>query len=196
MLVLVGYGETTTAAAKVFGGQNPGTLTLAGLETAKQYAEALRGVLFETVYYGGNLFDSNGGPIFDEPARVTATMISPHLIGFHGDGSLREPSAGTYEGMTFADLKKQLPPRQYRLWDRDFFIAPPGGESLADASERAFTWFERWVAEPYRMDPQNTLVVVGPVMLKLLLGRLQQLEETAVAQLKPLDLPYSFDTIP
>ncbi len=186
MLVLVRYGETETSLAKRFSGQNPGPLTQDGIDLANQYGEGLAGVMFDLCYAAPKT-----------AAMDTAEAVGRNRILCAFPSALNEPSAGTYEGILFSNLKKELPPRQYRLWDRDFFVAPPSGESMADASERAFAWFEEHVEGPFKANPAlNILIVTGPTMMKLLLGRLQQLEETDVVALQPLDCPYSFDRIP
>ena len=187
MLVLLRYGETRADEEKRFGGQNPGRLTKAGTDLATQYSAALSGIHFDWCFAARSI-----------AAVDTMSKVVRHKPKLTIDSSaLNEPSAGDYEMATFAALKKKLPPRQYRVWDRDFFVAPPNGESMADASERAFTWFLKDVETPFKANPgENYLIVVGPIMMKLLLGRLQKLEESDIIKLEPFAHPYSFERIP
>jgi broad specificity phosphatase PhoE len=187
MLVLLRHGETRADEEKKFGGQNPGRLTKAGTDLAVQYSDALSGLHFDWCFAARSM------AAVDTLARVVRFKPKLNI----DSSALNEPSAGDYEMMSFAALKKKLPPRQYRLWDRDYFVGPPNGESMADASERAFSWFLKDVETPFKANPtEHYLIVVGPIMMKLLLGRLQKLEESEVIKLEPYAHPYSFDRIP
>ena len=180
MIVVVQYGETEAASEKVLIGQAHSPLTLAGEELAHQYAEALSGMVFD---YG-----------FAPPSLVaehTAEIIlrGRELLSLTTVRELAEPSAGDYEGRSYAELKRALPPRQYRLWDRDFFVAPPSGESLRDVTDRV----QRWFKAANLIEAQNHLFVVGPQVMKILLGLFQKLDEADICALEPLRLPYTFD---
>jgi broad specificity phosphatase PhoE len=181
MLVLVQYGETAASVDKVMMGQRDTVLSTNGLRTAEQYAEALGGIQFNQAFVADSV-----------PGRTTLSEIMLNQVTspkFEMLQELIEPSGGAYEGLSYAFLKKELPPREYRLWDRDYFIpAGPGGESLADLSERVLRWFRS------QSFTGNTLIVVGPSVMKVLLGHLQNLEESEIVDLEPHLIPYSFET--
>ena len=49
---------------------------------------------------------------------------------------LRERSGGSLGGLTYQEIRKKFAPRQYKLWQRDYFEAPPQGESYRDVEDR------------------------------------------------------------
>lgn len=180
MIVVVQYGETEASAKKTMVGQSPSDLTMNGRDLANQYAEALSGMIIDYAF------------VPNVPAAVrTAEEIlrGRSLLSLTSVSALAEPSAGNYEGRLYSELKKVLPPRQYRLWDRDFFVAPPNGESLRDVTDRV----QGWIKQSKLDETQNHLFVVGPQVMKILLGLFQKLEEADICALEPLFLPYSFD---
>ncbi len=70
------------------------------------------------------------------------------------------------------DIRQDLPPKRYKLWERDWFRCPPSGESYQDLEDRIRTWARTrlWPA----MDLNQTILVVRhETPLKVLMGLLR-----------------------
>lgn len=175
MIFLVWFGETNDDISKTITDYRNSRLSSTGEVLAQTYRESLNGIQFDKVY--------------QTPAwasQHTLRIIRPPGVAAFVE-ALDEPNRGLYEGQTYASLKKLLPPKEYRLWDRDYFCSPPEGESMADLSERVLNWYRQADFSG------NVLIVVGPSVMKVLLGYLKNLDEAEIVSLEPYLIPYGFD---
>jgi 2,3-bisphosphoglycerate-dependent phosphoglycerate mutase len=96
---------------------------------------------------------------------------------------LRERSGGLYEGMLYSDIRKLLPPKKYKLWQRDYFEAPPNGESMKDVEERVIPFAKKHVF-PLVNDDQNIFVCTHAITAKVLIGYIKGLDETNIPSIE------------
>src|SRR5579872_1203959 len=62
------------------------------------------------------------------------------------DDGFRETDFGAWEGLTFAEVRERWP-SEMTAWLADPSVAPPGGESFAQVSERVTAAWHRVLAE-------------------------------------------------
>ncbi len=105
---------------------------------------------------------------------------------------LRERSFGSLEGTPMSVVRKNLSPRKYKLWDRDYFEAPVHGESLHDVEQRAISFLKENVF-PLVADNKNILVVTHNDVIKTIIGHLKKSDETDIIKWKIENaIPYFF----
>lgn len=123
---LVRHGETTWNAEGRVQGHLDSPLTEAGRADAERMAGRLSSVSFDSVYA------SDLGRAQATLAAITNGRTLP-VQALHG---LREKSYGTWEGVTFEEIRERHPEEFERLFMDDVEFAPPGGESDYDLVRR------------------------------------------------------------
>lgn len=87
---------------------------------------------------------------------------------------LREINFGQWEGLTYQDMTEENRDTLWQWIDNPFRFAPPGGESLEEVFQRAWSFLEPFWANG---DSQDTLVVVSHGgVIRSILHRLLKLE--------------------
>jgi len=153
-LVLIRHGETAANRALRYIGARDDALTDTGRAQAQQLAEALAVLPVAAVYTSPR-----------SRARDTARPIAQRF-GFDAvvADELRETAYGEWEGLSRSEVLERSSAWQRLLpaWEADATIAPPGGESIADMTERVVAYAEQLAAR----HAQQTIVIVshvGPV---------------------------------
>src|SRR5437868_503532 len=82
------------------------------------------------------------------------------------EDGFRETDFGAWEGLTFAEVRERWP-SEMKAWLADPQVAPPGGESFAEVSERVTAALHRVLAE--RAD-RTVLIVSHVTPLKTLVA--------------------------
>lgn len=128
-ILLLRHGEILQVTPRRFIGQRDLPLTEHGRRQASQWAEALAGVPITSAWCSSLA-----------RCRETATLV---LAGQNVQATpldaLREISLGSWEGLT-EDEVRELFPGQFERRGADMAnVAPEGGESFAQAQERAWT---------------------------------------------------------
>ncbi|MCJ7749887.1 MAG: histidine phosphatase family protein [Armatimonadetes bacterium] len=125
-LILVRHGETEWNLAGRIQGHSDSRLTARGAEQGRRAAERLAGLDISTVYA------SDLGR-----ARETGEIIAaPHGLAVTTVQGLRERCYGAFEGRTAEEIRTDDPGAFERwLGDRQG-LAPPGGETQQELSER------------------------------------------------------------
>lgn len=91
-------------------------------------------------------------------------------------------SMGTLTGRSYRETLAEFPRRNWLAWQRQFWIAPPGGESMFDISERVLTAFRTKVLP---IPAAETVVILcAPDIIRLVVGYLTHVEEEEVMKLK------------
>lgn len=182
MLVLIRHGESEDNEIGKMGGQLNSSLTSLGKHQVNEAKKNLSGYNFDAVFTSDLL---------------RAIETTQGIIGHRVPESewilaeeLRERSGGVYEGMTYTELWKMLPPKKYKLWQRDYFEAPPLGESLSDLYDRVIPYFKEYVV-PLVNQNKYVLVVSHANVMKVIIGFIKGLDETAI-----INLPYAEHAIP
>lgn len=184
MLVLLRHPECVDNAELVMVGQRDSPLTQGGRAQAREAAETLSSYRFDAVY------SSDLIRALDQAREVARRSKFPCEVVLVPE--LRERSGGSIEGVKYSELKKRMPPRQYKLWQRDYFEAPPAGESLDDVARRVIPWF-RQVVIPRISVNGNVLVVSHTSVIRVLISYLKKIDEQEILAM-PIEhaMPYFF----
>jgi len=139
------HGETDWNAEGRLQGQRDTPLNAVGYGQATACGEILRGLL-ERDGRDPRSFDYVASPLMR--ARKTMELVRAELgldvADYRTDGRLAELSFGRWEGLTFAEVKRNaadvqaLAAREHDKWG----FRPPGGESYADLLVRVRQWQE------------------------------------------------------
>ncbi len=144
MTVLLRHGQTPMSVEKRFSGMVDAALTDVGQAQALAVAQRLRDVPFDAVYCS---------PL--KRARQTADALGrDYLI----DDDLRETDFGTWESLTFAEVRQRFPD-ELNAWLADPSVAPSGGESILDTIRRVTTARDRILAA----HPGGRILIVSHV---------------------------------
>jgi len=137
------HGETDWNVQGRLQGQHDIPLNAVGYGQASACGEILRDLLARDGRDPAG-FDYVASPLMR--ARNTMELVRAglglHAAGYRTDGRLAELSFGRWEGLTFADIKRNaadvqaLATREHDKWG----FVPPGGESYADLLERVRQW--------------------------------------------------------
>src|SRR5271169_3725312 len=82
------------------------------------------------------------------------------------DDGFRETDFGAWEGLTFAEVRERWP-SEVRTWLADPAVAPPGGESFVEVSERVTAALHRVLDDRER---QTVLIVSHVTPIKTLVA--------------------------
>ncbi len=123
---LVRHGETTWNAEGRVQGHLDSPLTEAGRADAERMAGRLRSVSFDSVC------SSDLG----RAQATLAAITNGRTLPVQALPGLREKCYGTWEGVTFEEIRERHPEEFDRLFMDDVEFAPPGGESDCDLVRR------------------------------------------------------------
>ena len=159
-LILVRHGETDWSTQHRFQGQTDVPLNYAGREQAVRLAGRLTHEHIDAVY-SSDL----------QRAVETANIVTAHRpIDVQLDTRLRELHFGSFESLTYSEIK-ELFPAELAAWEHDRSTSPPEGEGLAQLVARV----RCFLAEITARHASDRVMIVshgGPlrVMLCLILG--------------------------
>lgn len=134
-LIVVRHGATLHNAEARFTGQTDAPLSAQGMRQAHAVAERLRLVDFSLVVSSDLV-----------RARQTAEeiIVACPSASLAFDPDLREIALGSWEGLTYAEVRDQQP-EVFDTWQRDpVHGAPPDGETALALQKRVVHAFERW----------------------------------------------------
>ena len=184
MLVLLRHPECVDNAEGVMVGQRDSPLTDNGRVQAREAAETLADYKFDHVYTSDLIraLDQTRAVVAHQKFPVTYSLVP----------AIRERSGGSAEGVKYTDLKKRMSPRKYKLWQRDYFEAPPAGESLHDVAERVVPWFDD-VVIPRISRNESILVVTHAGVIRVLISYVKKIDETEIMAMNiEHSMPYFF----
>ena len=155
-LYLLRHGETDWNQKSIFQGQTDIDLNKRGREQAKKAAEITQKLEFDQIY-SSDL----------KRAKNTALMISREKNSeIKESKQLREMNFGDWEGLSFAEIKKQYSDLA-SAWQQDpVHNYPPGGEKLSDFKFRIEAFFQKIIE---RYQGNKILVVTHGGVIKLYL---------------------------
>jgi broad specificity phosphatase PhoE len=157
-LFLVRHGETIWHAENRYAGSSDIALTELGIVQAVRLAEWASMQRIDAVYAS------------DLSRALITAMPSATALGLtiSIDSALREVDFGQGEGLTSEEMRASFPDVAAQFVAHPATSPLPGGESGADAAERAWSSLERIVAE--RRD-ETVLVVMHSTLMRLILCR-------------------------
>jgi broad specificity phosphatase PhoE len=146
-LLLIRHGETRWNEAKRFQGISDIELSAKGFAQANSLAQSLRNETLAAIYTS---------PLIR--ARQTAECIARgRTCPFVVEEGLKELNQGRLEGLTAEELRKDFPDF-FAEWLKDpGTLVLPGGESLGELQNRAWSAMERLIPK----HSQETIVVVA-----------------------------------
>ncbi len=175
MLICFTTPQTTGDEENRFTGRIGYPLTLEGLDQAREIAADYRSSVNRT---------------FSSPC--TGSVQLAELFGeFVILPELADRAAGEYEGRKWNELKKELPPRKYKLWQREWYAKPMFGETYQEIQDRVLKAYKR-VLVPCLVKGDTVCVISHPDTLRVLLGHLGGLTEEATIKMTIQNLPYVF----
>ena len=175
MLTLIRHAETIANIEKRKTGRIETPLSEKGIQQAREMA------LTQDDYVYDHVFTSPLERCVDTTQLVIGNR-HPQDTWIYVE-ELVERSGGTLEGMLYSDIRKMMAPRQYKLWQRDYFEAPPMGESMADVHDRVIPWFKDNII-PLVNNGDNVWVCTHAIVMKILIGFIKGLDETKIPKLQ------------
>ena len=147
-IILVRHGATDWNLERRCQGATDRELNAVGVRQAEEIAASLARESIHAVY-SSRL----------KRARQTASVISgPHKLPVLIEEDIRELDHGELEGLTFTEIKDSYPDFLQRWRTEPAEIQVPGGERLADVTERAWNGLNRIVE---RHSSAETIIVVS-----------------------------------
>jgi probable phosphoglycerate mutase len=154
--LLLRHGQTPMSVQKRYAGLTDAPLTDAGIRQAGPPANRLASAGIDAIV---------ASPLQRtvRTAEEVAAVISVPVLT---DDGLRETDFGAWEGLTFAEVRERWPSEMTK-WLADPSVAPPGGESFTQVSERVTAALHRVLAGRER---QTVLIVSHVTPIKTLVA--------------------------
>jgi probable phosphoglycerate mutase len=154
--LLLRHGQTPMSVQKRYAGLTDAPLTDAGIRQAAAAAKRLASAGIDAIV---------ASPLQRtvRTAEEVAAVISVPVLT---DDGLRETDFGAWEGLTFAEVRERWPSEMTK-WLADPSVAPPGGESFTQVSERVTAALHRVLAGRER---QTVLIVSHVTPIKTLVA--------------------------
>ena len=157
--LLLRHGQTPMSVQKRYAGLSPKTdapLTDTGIRQAVAAAKRLASAGIDAIV---------ASPL-QRTVRTAEEVAAVTGVPVLTDEGFRETDFGAWEGLTFASVRERWP-SEVTTWLADPSVAPPGGESFDQVSERVTAALHRILAE--RAD-QTVLIVSHVTPIKTLVA--------------------------
>jgi len=154
--LLLRHGQTPMSVQKRYAGTSDAPLTDAGVQQAAAAAKRLASAGIDVVVTSPLL---RAVQTAQEVASVTGVPVVT-------DDGFSETNFGIWEGLTFAEVRERWP-SEMAAWLADPAVAPPGGESFTEVSERVTGALHRVLADRAR---QTVLIVSHVTPIKTLVA--------------------------
>jgi ribonuclease H / adenosylcobalamin/alpha-ribazole phosphatase len=157
--LLLRHGQTPMSVQKRYAGLSPKTdapLTDTGVRQAVAAAKRLASVGIDAIV---------ASPL-QRTVRTAEEVAAVTGVPVLTDQDFRETDFGAWEGLTFAEVRERWP-SELATWLADPSVAPPGGESFDQVSERVTAALQRILAERAH---QTVLIVSHVTPIKTLVA--------------------------
>ena len=154
--LLLRHGQTPMSVQKRYAGLTDAPLTDAGIRQAAAAAKRLAPAGIDAIV---------ASPL-QRTVRTAEEVAAVTGIPVLTDEGFRETDFGAWEGLTFAEVRERWP-SEVTTWLADPSVAPPGGESFAQVSERVTVALHRVLAE---RGGQTVLIVSHVTPIKTLVA--------------------------
>ena len=155
-ILLLRHGQTPMSVQKRYSGRSDPPLTEVGVRQAAAAAKRLASAGIDAIVSSPL---QRAVRTAEEVAAVTGLPVT-------ADEGFRETDFGAWEGLTFAEVRERWP-AEMTAWLADPSVAPPGGESFAQVSERVTAALHRILAERAH---QTVLIVSHVTPIKTLVA--------------------------
>lgn len=180
MLVLGAIGPTHHEEEKIVCGRYPTTLTRNGVIEGNNLI-----TLITEMFPPGEKMnfhlpqmctddDFEGDDAVGQFRDIIEKRVKKYVINH--DPLINNRSHGEYDNVHLSVLRKHLAPREYRLWDRDFFESAKGGESLQDVTERTGKFIQCLVDD----DNKDHVIITYPDVIKTIIAHVSGTDEFEV----------------
>ena len=188
-LILIRHTESEWNKLNVFTGWVDVGLSDYGKEHARKVGETLKGkYAVDKAYTSGLLRAQQTLDLVMEGAEITGIPVVK-------DWRLNERFYGLWQGKNKDQTVEKFGKDAVHSVHRDYATRPPGGESLADTTERVMEYFDS-VIEPELAEGKVLLVAAHGNSLRALAKKLENLTEEEVPGFEIADgetLVYRFD---
>ena len=133
--LLLRHGQTPMSVQKRYAGLTDAPLTDTGVRQAVAAAKRLASAGIDAIV---------ASPL-QRAVRTAEEVAAVTGIPVLTDDGFRETDFGAWEGLTFAEVRERWP-SEMTAWLADPEVAPPGGESFAEVSERVTAALHRVLA--------------------------------------------------
>ena len=154
--LLLRHGQTPMSVQKRYSGRTDAPLTDAGVQQAAAAAKRLASAGIDAIV---------ASPL-QRAVRTAEEVAAATGLPVLTDDGFRETDFGAWEGLTFAEVRERWPSAMAR-WLADPSVAPPGGESFAQVSERVTAALHRVLASQAH---QTVLIVSHVTPIKTLVA--------------------------
>ena len=157
--LLLRHGQTPMSVQKRYAGLSPKTdapLTDTGVRQAVAAAKRLASAGIDAIV---------ASPL-QRTVRTAEEVAAVTGVPVLTDQDFRETDFGAWEGLTFAEVRERWP-SELATWLADPSVAPPGGESFDQVSERVTAALQRILAERAH---QTVLIVSHVTPIKTLVA--------------------------
>tara|TARA_B100000131_G_scaffold41648_1_gene37482 strand:- start:97 stop:696 length:600 start_codon:yes stop_codon:yes gene_type:complete len=189
LLILIRHGQSIWNAANLFTGWENVGLSEKGILEAKNAAEELTNINFDSIFTSELIRAQKTAEIIIEGnSQTKPTSIVSDL-------RLNERHYGDLQGMNKDDARKEFGEEQVHIWRRSFDIPPPNGESLKMTAERTLPCFDELIMPELKLN-KNVLVSAHGNSLRSIVMKLEQIDENSIVKLEiPTGVPriYSFE---
>jgi broad specificity phosphatase PhoE len=152
--LLLRHGQTSMSVQKRYAGRSDVPLTDLGVQQAAAAAKRLASAGLDAIV---------ASPLRRavQTAEEVAVATGAPVVT---DAGFRETDFGAWEGLTFSEVRERWP-AELTSWLADPAVAPPGGESFAEVSERVTDALHRVLSA---REPQTVLIVSHVTPIKTL----------------------------
>ena len=154
--LLLRHGQTPMSVQKRYAGRTDAPLTDTGIRQAVAAAKRLAPAGLDAIV---------ASPL-RRTVRTAEEVAAVTGIPVLTDEGFRETDFGAWDGLTFAEVRERWP-SELSAWLTDPSVAPPGGESFAEVSDRVTAALHRVLAERER---QTVLIVSHVTPIKTLVA--------------------------
>ena len=175
-LLLMRHGQSTYNLENRFTGELDVPLSPLGIEEAAKAAIKLKDYPVDVAY------TSKLQRAIDT-LQIILKSRNQNRIEVIETEALNERNYGVLQGLNKSDIIKQYGEARVLEWRRSFYVAPPGGESLKDTSDRVMPFFNSVVRETLKKN-KHVLIVAHGNSLRAILKELDALDDKAIADVE------------
>ena len=133
--LLLRHGQTPMSVQKRYAGRTDVPLTETGVAQAAAAAKRLASAGLDAIV---------ASPL-QRTVQTAEAVAAVTGLPVSADEGFRETDFGAWDGLTFAEVRERWP-SEMTAWLADPQVAPPGGESFAEVSERVTAALDRVLA--------------------------------------------------